>query len=78
MDGCNSVIFTYGPTVFEKTFTLVCSFLSSALDLVIYLLNQSGDQEKLDNTPRAMKDVFAYMKPTPAREFLLQCLYLEI
>ena len=55
MDGYNSVIFAYGPTALKKTFTLVCSFLSSSLDLVIYLLNQSGDQEELDIVPQAMK-----------------------
>lgn len=28
--------------------------------------------------PRAMKDVFAYIRRTPTREYLLRCSYLEI
>ena len=71
MDGYNSVIFAYGQTASGKTFILVCSFLSSSLDLVIYLLNQSGDREEPGIIPRAMKDVFAYIKRTPTREYLL-------
>ena len=78
MDGYNSVIFAYGQTASGKTFTLVCSFLPSSLDLLIYLLCQSGDQEEPGIIPRAMKDVFAYIKRTPAREYLLRCSYLEI
>ena len=77
MDGYNSVIFAYGQTASGKTFTLVCSFLPLSLDL-IYLFHQSGDQEEPGIIPRAMKDVFAYIKRTPAREYLLRCSYLEI
>ena len=39
---------------------------------------QSGDQEEPGIIPRAMKDVFAYIKRTPGREYLLRCSYLEI
>ena len=41
-------------------------------------LCQSGDQEEPGIIPRAMKDVFAYIKRTPGREYLLRCSYLEI
>ena len=37
MDGYDSVIFAYDQTTSGKSFTLVCSFLSSSLDLIIYL-----------------------------------------
>ncbi|KAF8476726.1 kinesin-domain-containing protein [Russula ochroleuca] len=38
----------------------------------------SGDDEQPGIIPRAMKDVFAFIKRTPAREYLLRCSYLEI
>lgn len=39
---------------------------------------QSGDEEQPGIIPRAMKDVFAYIRRTPSREYLLRCSYLEI
>ncbi|KAI0754881.1 kinesin-domain-containing protein [Daedaleopsis nitida] len=38
----------------------------------------SGDEDQPGIIPRAMKDVFAYIKRTPTREYLLRCSYLEI
>lgn len=38
----------------------------------------SGDEDQPGIIPRAMKDVFAYIKRTPSREYLLRCSYLEI
>ncbi|KAJ3485246.1 hypothetical protein NLI96_g5073 [Meripilus lineatus] len=38
----------------------------------------SGDPEEPGIIPRAMKDVFAYIRRTPTREYLLRCSYLEI
>ncbi|PCH40175.1 kinesin-domain-containing protein [Wolfiporia cocos MD-104 SS10] len=38
----------------------------------------TGDEEHLGIIPRAMKDIFAYIRRTPAREYLLRCSYLEI
>ncbi|KAH9851824.1 kinesin-domain-containing protein [Lenzites betulinus] len=38
----------------------------------------SGDEEQPGIIPRAMKDVFAYIRRTPDREYLLRCSYLEI
>ncbi|KAI0039317.1 kinesin-domain-containing protein [Auriscalpium vulgare] len=38
----------------------------------------SGDDEQPGIIPRAMKDVFAYIRRTPTREYLLRCSYLEI
>ncbi|EKM51774.1 uncharacterized protein PHACADRAFT_262108 [Phanerochaete carnosa HHB-10118-sp] len=38
----------------------------------------SGDEEQPGITPRAMKDIFAYIRRTPTREYLLRCSYLEI
>ncbi|TBU48538.1 kinesin-domain-containing protein [Dichomitus squalens] len=38
----------------------------------------SGDDAQPGIIARAMKDVFAYIKRTPAREYLLRCSYLEI
>ncbi|KAI0088303.1 P-loop containing nucleoside triphosphate hydrolase protein [Irpex rosettiformis] len=38
----------------------------------------SGDEEQPGIIPRAMKDVFGYIKQTPTREYLLRCSYLEI
>jgi centromeric protein E len=39
---------------------------------------QSGDQDQPGIIPRSMKDVFAYIRRTPTREYLLRCSYLEI
>ncbi|CAL1712669.1 unnamed protein product [Somion occarium] len=38
----------------------------------------SGDEDQLGIIPRAMKDIFAYIRRTPNREYLLRCSYLEI
>ncbi|OJA19520.1 hypothetical protein AZE42_03209 [Rhizopogon vesiculosus] len=38
----------------------------------------SGNEEQPGIIPRAMKDVFAYIRRTPTREYLLRCSYLEI
>ncbi|KAH9942896.1 kinesin-domain-containing protein [Amylocystis lapponica] len=38
----------------------------------------TGDSEQPGIIPRAMKDIFAYIRRTPSREFLLRCSYLEI
>ncbi|KAH9969815.1 P-loop containing nucleoside triphosphate hydrolase protein [Russula dissimulans] len=38
----------------------------------------SGDDDQPGIIPRAMKDVFAFIRRTPAREYLLRCSYLEI
>ncbi|KAK2462674.1 hypothetical protein APHAL10511_005290 [Amanita phalloides] len=62
MDGYNTVIFAYGQTASGKTYTL------------------SGDSagEEPGIIPRSMKEVFACIKRTPDREYLLRCSYLEI
>ncbi|PFH47916.1 hypothetical protein AMATHDRAFT_150971 [Amanita thiersii Skay4041] len=62
MDGYNAVIFAYGQTASGKTYTL------------------SGDPagEEPGIIPRSMKEVFASIKRTPDREYLLRCSYLEI
>ena len=62
MDGYNAVIFAYGQTASGKTYTL------------------SGDSagEEPGIIPRSMKEVFAAIKRTPDREYLLRCSYLEI
>jgi centromeric protein E len=39
---------------------------------------QSGDEDQPGIIPRAMKDVFSYIRRTPNREYLLRCSYLEI
>ncbi|KIK37238.1 hypothetical protein CY34DRAFT_810523 [Suillus luteus UH-Slu-Lm8-n1] len=39
---------------------------------------QSGSEDQPGIIPRAMKDVFAYIRRTPTREYLLRCSYLEI
>jgi centromeric protein E len=39
---------------------------------------QSGDDNEPGIIPRAMRDVFAYIRRTPQREFLLRASYLEI
>ncbi|KAI9508421.1 kinesin-domain-containing protein [Russula earlei] len=38
----------------------------------------SGDDDQPGIIPRAMKDIFAFIRRTPAREYLLRCSYLEI
>ncbi|KAL4263015.1 Kinesin-like protein [Pleurotus pulmonarius] len=38
----------------------------------------SGTNEEPGIIPRAMRDVFGYIKKTPEREYLLRCSYLEI
>ncbi|THH07214.1 hypothetical protein EW145_g3540 [Phellinidium pouzarii] len=38
----------------------------------------TGTDDEPGIIPRAMKDVFAYIRRTPAREYLLRCSYLEI
>jgi centromeric protein E len=38
----------------------------------------SGDEIEPGIIPRAMKDVFAFIRRTPTREYLLRCSYLEI
>ncbi|KAN0074584.1 P-loop containing nucleoside triphosphate hydrolase protein [Tylopilus felleus] len=38
----------------------------------------SGNEDQPGIIPRAMKDVFAHIKRTPTREYLLRCSYLEI
>ncbi|KAJ8523253.1 hypothetical protein ONZ45_g312 [Pleurotus djamor] len=38
----------------------------------------SGTKEEPGIIPRAMRDIFGYIKRTPAREYLLRCSYLEI
>ncbi|KAG0708445.1 P-loop containing nucleoside triphosphate hydrolase protein [Suillus ampliporus] len=38
----------------------------------------SGNEDQPGIIPRAMKDVFAYIRRTPSREYLLRCSYLEI
>ncbi|TFK93067.1 kinesin-domain-containing protein [Polyporus arcularius HHB13444] len=38
----------------------------------------SGDEDQPGIIPRAMKDVFAYIKRSPTREYLLRCSYIEI
>ncbi|KAI0953490.1 hypothetical protein AcW1_007692 [Taiwanofungus camphoratus] len=38
----------------------------------------SGDEDQPGIIPRAMKDIFAYIRRTPTREYLLRCSYLEI
>ena len=62
MEGYNAVIFAYGQTASGKTYTL------------------SGDSagEEPGIIPRAMRDVFAFIRKTEEREYLLRCSYLEI
>ncbi|KAG2009468.1 kinesin [Coprinopsis cinerea AmutBmut pab1-1] len=38
----------------------------------------SGNEEEPGIIPRAMRDVFGFIKRTPTREYLLRCSYLEI
>ncbi|KAF8527599.1 kinesin-domain-containing protein [Hysterangium stoloniferum] len=38
----------------------------------------TGNEEEPGIIPRAMRDVFGYIKHMPSREFLLRCSYLEI
>ncbi|KAG5652520.1 hypothetical protein H0H81_004751 [Sphagnurus paluster] len=38
----------------------------------------SGDDSEPGIIPRAMRDVFAFIRRTPTREYLLRCSYLEI
>ncbi|KAF8585087.1 kinesin-domain-containing protein [Ramaria rubella] len=38
----------------------------------------AGNENEPGIIPRAMRDVFGYIKKTPSREFLLRCSYLEI
>ncbi|OSX59774.1 hypothetical protein POSPLADRAFT_1048250 [Postia placenta MAD-698-R-SB12] len=38
----------------------------------------TGDEDQPGIIPRAMKDIFAYIRRTPTREYLLRCSYLEI
>ena len=38
----------------------------------------TGDEGEPGIIPRSMKDVFAYIRKTPTREYLLRCSYLEI
>lgn len=38
----------------------------------------TGSKEEPGIIPRSMKDVFAYIRRTPSREYLLRCSYLEI
>jgi len=38
----------------------------------------SGVQDEPGIIPRAMKDVFAFIRRTPTREYLLRCSYLEM
>ena len=38
----------------------------------------SGDDAEPGIIPRAMRDVFAFIRRTPTREYLLRCSYLEI
>lgn len=38
----------------------------------------SGDEEEPGIIPRAMRDVFGFIRQTPTREYLLRCSYLEI
>ena len=38
----------------------------------------SGDENEPGIIPRAMRDVFGFIKRTPGREYLLRCSYLEI
>lgn len=82
MDGYNSVIFAYGQTASGKTFTLVSqrhiAITTSINANHAYLDIQSGDEDQPGIIPRAMKDVFAYIRRTPTREYLLRCSYLEI
>ena len=77
MDGYNSVIFAYGQTASGKTFTLV-GYQRDISPLCILTPLQSGDDDQPGIIPRAMKDVFAFIRRTPAREYLLRCSYLEI
>jgi centromeric protein E len=77
MDGYNSVIFAYGQTASGKTFTLVCSRRDHVIVCILTCL-QSGDDDHPGIIPRAMKDVFAFIRRTPEREYLLRCSYLEI
>ncbi|EIW74546.1 kinesin-domain-containing protein, partial [Coniophora puteana RWD-64-598 SS2] len=69
MDGYNAVVFAYGQTCSGKTFTLVriTPHPSSPID-----------NEEPGIIPLAMKDVFAHIRRTPAREYLLRCSYIEI
>ena len=62
MEGYNAVIFAYGQTASGKTYTL------------------SGDSagEEPGIIPRAMRDVFSFIRKTEEREYLLRCSYLEI
>ncbi|KAF8625919.1 hypothetical protein AX17_006645 [Amanita inopinata Kibby_2008] len=62
MDGYNAVVFAYGQTASGKTYTL----------------SGDGAGEEPGIIPRAMRDVFATIKRTPDREYLLRCSYLEI
>jgi Kinesin motor domain len=39
---------------------------------------QTGNDAEPGIIPRAMRDVFGYIKKTPSREYLLRCSYLEI
>jgi centromeric protein E len=39
---------------------------------------QSGDDDQPGVILRAMRDVFAFIRCTPARKYLLHCSYLEI
>lgn len=38
----------------------------------------SGSEDEPGIIPRAMRDVFAFIRQTPTREYLLRCSYLEI
>ena len=77
MEGYNSVVFAYGQTASGKTFTLVSPIIALPPRSVDFPSRQTGDDEQPGIIPRAMKDVFAYIKHT-TREYLLRCSYIEI
>lgn len=53
--------------------SLPCAFKRASL-----ICTQTGNDTEPGIIPRAMRDVFGYIKKTPSREFLLRCSYLEI
>lgn len=66
---------------------LLAARLSRSYVLILHILIvhqpevlclQSGDEDQPGIIPRAMKDIFAYIRRTPTREYLLRCSYLEI
>ncbi|KAG0258575.1 hypothetical protein BG011_003204 [Mortierella polycephala] len=80
MEGYNGTVFAYGQTSSGKTYVMHDGFSARSVKNIVARMQvtMSGSESQPGITPRAVEDIFMYIRENSDREFLLRVSYLEI